>query len=1231
MSKETCGCCAGIEPVTPQPTANRPGLDALAYRVGTHATFLATMKARLSNICVGPEGEVCDGEKKGLDAVAGLLTEPPVGAVGGQPEQSIKGRYPLQALTTRAADDPAIALLDGWATVGDVLTFYQERIANEGYLRPATERRSILELARLVGYRLRFGVASSVYLAFTLENDQQTEIPPGTRAQSLPGPDELPQPFETAEPLPARAEWNALKPRLTQSQSIDPGRFGSTSDLPALYIEGFNTNLKANDPLLFLFGTGWQRVHRIQQIEPDAAAARTKVTLQTDVLPIPPLPHRDEVLSIVDFYLDLTAHGVASNRAMVIRVTTILQELATGLETAATSKEMSAVIIRSLIVLRKERAIAAEGQYRRLLPWVSNMIADLEAVLQGDRLTQRSRRALLDGAHRLTEGENGQEASSALAGLFGFLPAAAKAVSSQPANPWQLAPDAAATFKVDGDIAPRLLTALSPQLKPVLYKAWQQLPLTEATSGQVMAFRTRASVFGHNAAPSETISIDVHFEEEDSSSGVSGVRLTFKIGSSSLIYPPEADDPLPLENRARTIEFDAANETITFTISEIPQQGLVPMRLQFAFSQRPITADGYIESSNRFQLVASGSNPTALHVVQRHYYSLLPDFTINGVINGHPIPQTEQANVLWLDAQYEGIVPGSWVVLQRPSALEEPGIPQTVIARVTAVSDQSRADYGLPGLKSTRLSLDRDWFDPDQDGFEVIRGTAVYVQSELLPLAPEPIADAVCGQTVDLERLYDGLEAGRWLIVSGERTDIRPDNRRDDQPANGRANSRDNGEAAGIQGIPATELVMLAGVEQVYDPDLPDETARTRLHLASSLAYCYKRDTVTVYGNVVKATHGETRREVLGSGDGSRAWQQFVLKKPPLTYLSAANPSGAESTLTVRVNDVRWQEAADHFLLTPKDKAYILEQDNEGQTTVTFGGDRYGSRLPTGAENVTAVYRSGMGREGNVKAGQISLLATRPLGVKEVINPQPATGGAGPDSRDQARRNAPLAVMALDRLVSVQDYADFARTFAGIGKASAARLSDGQRQLVHLTIAGAGDIPIAESSDLYRNLRHALHLASGDPYQPLQIALREQMLLIIVAGVCIHPDYLWEKVAPQIRHKLLDTFSFEQRDLGQDVTLSEVASAIQSVPGVVYADVDLLQTIGESDIADPDRLAQKLEELAAGDPDTVPPARIRVALARASSKNGMQGILPAQLAYLSPDVPDTLLLRELAT
>ena len=73
---------------------------------------------------------------------------------------------------------------------------------------------------------------------------------------------------------------------------------------------------------------------------------------------------------------------------------------------------------------------------------------------------------------------------------------------------------------------------------------------------------------------------------------------------------------------------------------------------------------------------------------------------------------------------------------------------------------------------------------------------------------------------------------------------------------------------------------------------LPGEKAHTFIKFAKDLEYCYRRDTVTIYGNVVKATHGETRREVLGSGDGSQALQSFTLRQPPLTYMAAPYPSG---------------------------------------------------------------------------------------------------------------------------------------------------------------------------------------------------------------------------------------------------------------------------------------------------------------------------------------------------
>src|SRR5215213_8740639 len=150
-----CGCCSGTDVETPAVIDNAPGLDAVAYRVGTHATFKESIQARLSS----------------SDFAA------------------------LAALRSRDDDDFTLALADGFAVMADVLTFYQERIANEAFLRTSTERRSALELARLIGYQPDPGVAADAWLAFTLEqarglrppSTRPVVIPEGTRVQSVPG------------------------------------------------------------------------------------------------------------------------------------------------------------------------------------------------------------------------------------------------------------------------------------------------------------------------------------------------------------------------------------------------------------------------------------------------------------------------------------------------------------------------------------------------------------------------------------------------------------------------------------------------------------------------------------------------------------------------------------------------------------------------------------------------------------------------------------------------------------------------------------------------------------------------------------------------------------------------------------------------------------------------------------------------------------------------------------
>lgn len=960
---ETCGCSEGIQILTPRPTANRPGLSALNYRVGTHGAFLETMKARLTTMTV--DVLAADG-------------------------QSIETFTPLPDLTTRDSSDFSIALLDGWATVADVLTFYQERIANEGFLRTATERRSILELARLTGYALRPGVAASVFLAYTLDEDRsamppkptRTTIPKGSRAQSVPGPGELPQSFETSEPLEARAEWNNLQVRRTRPQNIT---LANALWVEKIFFAGTDTKLKVGDQLLLVFDSPDTRfvARTVVKAEGKFTEKRTEVQLQ----PLPSLVLAGLPL-LTDFIAKLKSWSVnASDFDQAQNACAVAEQILANIYLGAPmSPSHWAERIHREITSTEDPIVDVFNEFQQNLGEIFVPFPSPYGVT-----------------------------STAKFVLDLLRPPMAQAAGSL-----QLARNLGAAFRPGTDSTPQLLVNFVPQLRTTFYTAWTNASVSTATPALkgVFALRVEASLFGANAPKMPT--------------------------------------------------YDDNNK---------PEQP---------------------KDWDEWQLDPSESN-----------------------------------DAMFLDQAYDAIQPSSYAVIQQPSTSN---IARSV-KQVSAAQAVQRTAYGVSG-KTTRLAFTDNWKSKGGD-LSVLRPVLVRAQSEPLTLVEEPLASDVQGKEISLQNLYNDLTSGRWVIVSGERTDI-----------------------PGVTGVKASELLMISSLRQDLDRALPGDKTHTTLLLATPTAYFYKRDTVKIYGNVVKATHGETRNEVLGNGDGSQSLQSFALKQPPLTFVSAPTPQGADSTLQVSVNDVKWHEADTLAGLGSKDRKFITKTDDAGKTTVIFGNGEHGARLPTGIANVKAKYRNGIGKPGNVKAEQISLLQSRPLNAKSVINPLPASGGANSESQDQARENAPLAVMSLDRLVSVQDYADFTRTFAGIGKATARKLSDSKRQLVHVTIAGVDDEPIDETSDLYHNVLAALR-RFGDPDLPLIVQMRELVTLLLSAKVRLAPDYQWEKVVTQIRATLLDAFGFQKRALGQPVLLSEIISAIQRIVGVEYVDVDAFGGIPE--------------------------------------------------------------------
>ena len=145
---------------------------------------------------------------------------------------------------------------------------------------------------------------------------------------------------------------------------------------------------------------------------------------------------------------------------------------------------------------------------------------------------------------------------------------------------------------------------------------------------------------------------------------------------------------------------------------------------------------------------------------------------------------------------------------------------------------------------------------------------------------------------------------------------------------------------------------------------------------------------VSVNANVAPATDGATTTEILGSGDASQTFQRFPLKQPPLTYVSAATATGSASTLAVRVERRGLDRGPWLYGSAPTDQVYTVLPGPDGKTYVQFGDGVTGALPGIGQQqHRQATYRHGIGSAGLARAGQISTLLSRPLGLKAATNP----------------------------------------------------------------------------------------------------------------------------------------------------------------------------------------------------------------------------------------------------
>ena len=308
---------------------------------------------------------------------------------------------------------------------------------------------------------------------------------------------------------------------------------------------------------------------------------------------------------------------------------------------------------------------------------------------------------------------------------------------------------------------------------------------------------------------------------------------------------------------------------------------------------------------------------------------------------------------------------------------------------------------------------------------------------------------------------------------------------------------------------------------------------------------------IEAFGNVITATRGESvLNEKMGSGNAALANQTFKLKKKPLTYHlspTAENDSGVKNSLTIYVDGIKWTEVVNFYGKTANEQIYIVRQNDEGESVITFGDGIRGQRLPSGVDNIICNYR--FGAEGAVPpAGSINQISKPVKGLQSVKNVLAAYGGADAEDAENLRTYAPKSALILGRVVSMDDMEALAASFPGVEAVQTEWRWDKIKQRTTAHIYYIGDASLSPS--ISQKLR-----SYADPTTPITVENAQAKSLSISLNVKIDAKYLEKEVTATLRNALLDSktgiFAHGNIGIGKPIFRSKIFEAVLKIEGTI--------------------------------------------------------------------------------
>ncbi|HKQ05859.1 MAG TPA: baseplate J/gp47 family protein [Blastocatellia bacterium] len=130
----------------------------------------------------------------------------------------------LPEWTDRSEADFGIVLIELFAYMADILSYYQDRVANEAFLNTAQERRSVINHLRLIGYEMAAAAPAAARLSVIVANsvNQTVEIRRGDQFATSSSKDRKSLTFEYTDDKPLVIDLSQLVPNSAKKPDGTP-------------------------------------------------------------------------------------------------------------------------------------------------------------------------------------------------------------------------------------------------------------------------------------------------------------------------------------------------------------------------------------------------------------------------------------------------------------------------------------------------------------------------------------------------------------------------------------------------------------------------------------------------------------------------------------------------------------------------------------------------------------------------------------------------------------------------------------------------------------------------------------------------------------------------------------------------------------------------------------------------------------------------------------------------